>query len=320
MRDAGRPGFDALRAVRERVNPDVSIVSSPAALTLLQARRALHGGTGRFVIDVRDLAAESLAAAYGPKLRYRALRLAEGRAYRRADGVLAVTRRMREAIVRDYRVPPERVHLVPNGADVEQFRPHAGKVPKTTDVIFSGTLEGRRSDDLADAFVSLLRARPETRIAILGLRAGAEETEFGARLRSAGFFERIDARPPIPHAEVPRVLASARVGIVPQLDRPIFRMAVGAKFYEYLAAGIPVVAWGPAGDSELGELLAKHRCGFYASDARGFVDAVLRILNEPELEASLAKGALTASEIFDRSRVVQRAWEQVLRPLASGGL
>jgi glycogen synthase len=39
-----------------------------------------------------------------------------------ADAVIAVSREMREDILRHFRVPPDRVHVIPNGIDVAEYR------------------------------------------------------------------------------------------------------------------------------------------------------------------------------------------------------
>jgi starch synthase len=54
---------------------------------------------------------------------YRVSTWVEKTGYENADGVIAVSRPMKEAVHQLYRVPPERIRVIPNGIDTNQYRP-----------------------------------------------------------------------------------------------------------------------------------------------------------------------------------------------------
>ncbi|MGE5253700.1 MAG: glycogen synthase, partial [Planctomycetaceae bacterium] len=54
---------------------------------------------------------------------YRVSTWVEKTGYENADGVIAVSRPMKEAVHQLYRVPPERIRVIPNGIDANQYRP-----------------------------------------------------------------------------------------------------------------------------------------------------------------------------------------------------
>lgn len=311
------PRRELARLAKEHA-PALVLASSPAALSLLVAQHATRG-IGRFVADVRDLAAESLAAANGWKLKYRALRAAEGRVYRQSDAVLAVSGIMRERIVHDYGVPASRVHVVPNGADLEAFV-HARHAAKDVDVLFSGAMTepGRRGEEVVDAFADVRRALPGARMRFLGWRDVPYARALEERMRARGVRDAFDLAPPVPHDRIAMEVGRARVGVVPLQDAEVFRTAVGAKTYEYLAAGLPVVALGPRGDTELRRLLEGEGCGLYAEDAATFAKHLVAILGDRALETRLGKRALEVAARYHRPRLVDEAWTTILRPLAEG--
>lgn len=318
-RDPIVEGWRELRKLGAGFAPDLVVASSPSVLTLLQASSALQG-RAPFVADIRDLGAESLAATFGPKPRYRALRLAEARAMRRADAVLLVSGVQRDTVLARYGVAAERAHVVPNGADLDAFRGLSG-TPKDVDVLFSGAMDdpGRRGDEVVDAFARVLAQRPQTTFRFLGWRAGTHAAALEERMRKAGVLRAVDLKPPVPHAAVPAELAKARIGIVPLKDDPVFLAAVGAKTYEYLAAGLPVAALGPRGDAELRRLLVGEECGAYAEDVEGFARAILDLLSEEAGWKRRSLRATAVAERFDRGAIVKDAWRRILRPLAEAG-
>ena len=52
----------------------------------------------------------------------------------------------------------------------------------------------------------------------------------------------IRTMPPVPHEHVPALLAQAHVGVLPFPDEEKFRVSSPIKLFEYLAAGLPILA------------------------------------------------------------------------------
>ncbi|MHB8584433.1 MAG: glycosyltransferase [Thermoplasmatota archaeon] len=316
MHDPLLSGRRALQDIAREVHADIVIASSPSGLCLLQAHAAFAGKGPPLVADVRDLAAESLIEAYGSKPRYAALRHAEGHVYRRARGVLAVTRIMKGILEDRYRVAPERTHFVPNGADVAAFAAFQNAA-KTVDVLFSGAIEGRRPKDVALAFRAILAKRPATTFRMLGWRGGPAEREFEDTIGPQALAQ-VERVAPVPAHKVPAQTASARIGILPQVDAALSRMAVGAKAYEYMAAGVPIVALGPGGESEAARLLTEERCGLYETQVDAFAASIVALLDDDARRQSLAGRAAAAAPRYDRGAIVRACWDSVLKPIAEG--
>jgi glycosyltransferase involved in cell wall biosynthesis len=58
-------------------------------------------------------------------------------------------------------------------------------------------------------------------------------------LRTAG---RVRIIPPVPHNQVPGLLAQAHVGVLPFPDEEKFQVSSPIKLFEYMAAGLPILA------------------------------------------------------------------------------
>jgi hypothetical protein len=143
-----------------------------------------------------------------------------------ADGVVAAT----PSIAR--RFPPRKTVVVrnfPTAEEVERFAgggPHAERTPNV--VYLGGLTEIRGAREMAAA-IDRVR-HPGTRLVLAG--PGATEV--------AG--DRIDARGWLPREGVAEVLLEARVGLLVLHPVPAHLESLPIKLFEYMAAGIPVVA------------------------------------------------------------------------------
>lgn len=175
----------------------------------------------RLVLDEHNVEYDILrrtadAASLDRKLfntvNYRKLKREETAAWARFDGC-AFTSERDEGIARD-EVPPARTAVIPNGVDVEQFRPKEGDRSTPMTVLFFGAINYFPNTDavlffLREVFPILARRHPEVVIRIVGPGAPAEIVALGSeRVKVVGFVD--DLREEIARAAV--VIAPLRIG------------------------------------------------------------------------------------------------------------
>jgi starch synthase len=260
--------------------------------------------TSHSLEPLRPWKAEQLGGGYQLSL------WAERTAAEGADAIVAVSRGMREDILRSYpSVDPDRVHVIHNGVDTDVYRADDGTSvlerigidPSLPTTVFVGRITRQKGlPHLLDAAEHLMEGSQ------LVLLAGAADTpEIGRevadrveRLKAGGRLRVFWIPEVLPRGEVVQILSHATVFVCPSIYEPF-----GLVNVEAMACGTPVVASAVGGIPEIVNAETGLLVRFEASgdafgspaDPAGFAhdlaDGINALLADPEKARTMGRAA-----------------------------
>jgi glycosyltransferase involved in cell wall biosynthesis len=185
------------------------------------------------------------------------------------------------------------VHVLPNAVNPERF-PHRAPPKGPFTVGFLGTLKPWHDVPTLIGAVALLREEtlPEARLVIIG--DGPERARLEAEARSSGIEGAVEFTGPVHPDRVPGELARLHAAVAPYRGNGPFYFSP-LKLYEYMAAGLPVVA-SRVGD--LPEVMLEGRTGLLCApdDPADLARALGELARAPQLRARL--GAASKAHVL----------------------
>ncbi len=233
------------------------------------------------------------------------------RVRRLLGGAAAVTAPSRYLFeeMRAYR--PDLLHL-PNGLALGSF-PFVARAGASPRLIWVRAFHDVYNPSLAVRVLARVAAeRPDARLAMIGRDKDGSLGRVRALARELGVADRLELPGPVPHGDVARWLASADVFLnTTNVDN------TPVSVLEAQAAGLAVVSTNVGG---LPYLLADGADALLVApdDAESMARAVLRVVSEPGLAASLAARGREKAERFDWARVLPE-WDALLTRVARAG-
>lgn len=292
---------------------DAVFVTSPPIFPAVPAILLAKLRGAKLVVDLRDLWPDevvAVGAAREGSIPIRLLRAIERWMYRSADVVTCTTRAFADTVA-ERGVGEEKRRLLPNGADVELFRP----LPRENEiaaeypfgdrlvVMYSGLLGIKHGLETVIETAALLRDREDVVFFLRG--EGPRREALEAQVRELDLTNVIfGGERPI--EEVPYLLARADVCVTNLLPDAYLEKIVSVKIFEYLACSKPVVG-GLRGEGAR-VLEASHGgIAVEPGDAQAMADAVRELLDSPERRAEMGEaGRRYVVEHHSRAAIAAR--------------
>jgi glycosyltransferase involved in cell wall biosynthesis len=224
-----------------------------------------------------------------------------------ATHVVAASEQVAGYARREFRLPADRLTTIPNGVDLDRFRPRAPSARSGGPVIGCTARLHRKNDhaSLLRAFARIAPARADARLLLVGrgpeegrLRVLAERLGLSARIRFAG-----------EHADVAPFLGEMDLYVQPSVAE-----GMPNSILEAMAAGLPVVATAVGGtpevvvDGETGLLVPP-------ADPEALAAAMERCLEDPRITATFGRAGRARVEAHFGEAAMLRRVEDLLDSL-----
>ena len=300
------------------IKPEITVISMPRGENALGAYLASRLIGARVIFDYRDEWEDDAIRHHQTALSslfYSLLKKVFTSLYRRGEYVISVTLPMVNNLKRR---GIQKVHLVPNGADLMAFRKlepdEKAKIrerycfnPNDFIAVYSGLVKDTvfyQPSIMLRAVRRVADEIPEIRLLIIGPNPSSEFTDLIKQMNLSCYVRYLGLMKSA--RDVSGIIGICDIGIIPYTAYDITKNTVPAKFFEYCACGLPVIAM-VHGDSILAKLIHDNKIG--SSCAPGDVAALANTLGElgKNRESRAASGLnarMLIEKEYDRNVIV----------------
>lgn len=285
-------------------------VALPTVLVRLLTRRTI-------VAEIRDPWPESpqaMGVVTNPVLVH-AISLLQRAFYKSAHHAIALSPGIANLIAAGG-VPRQRISTVPNGSDIALFSgiiaPRVSDIPADCLIaLYAGTHGiANNLDAVLDAAAELVR-RGEKKVRIVLCGAGQLKQKLQARVQQECLVN-VTFMAPVPKDKIGEIMAGADIGLQVLMNIPVFYECTSPnKFFDYIAAGLPVLINYPGW---VANMIEENKCGYVVppQDAHAFADALQDALKDKQ---SLKQMGLNANNLarreFDRDTLANTLLESL---------
>ena len=276
--------------------PDVIIATSPPLTVAITMWLLSVFYDVPAVFEVRDLWPESAVdtgVLTSKPIIWLSYRLEE-LAYRRASWINVLTPAFEQALIKKKRIPPKRISMIPNGADLDIMKPG----PKDNEVRCRLGLEGKfvvsyfgahgranRVGQLLDVAERIKDSQSDIRIMLVG--DGMEKPMLVEDAERRGL-ENVIFVDAVPKEQVSDYINASDVCTAVLMKNDTFKTVYPNKVFDYMACKRPIII---AIDGVARKLVEDADAGLFAEpeNTDAFIEAILTLKNDPKRMAGMGQ-------------------------------
>ena len=215
--------------------------------------------------------------------------------------IIADSRQTADDVARHYRIPPERITVVPPGVDFTRFRPQhdgdavASRFGLQRYVLFVGNVRPHKNLEVLVEAIARLDA--EVSLAVAGYRDPRYWPLVAARIDRLGLRDRVRVLDYVPEGILPALYSAALAVVVPSLYE-----GFGLPVLEAMACGAPVIASTAGG---LREAAGEAAIRVDPGDVEALAAQLRRVIGDAGLRADLARRGLAHARAFTWDRTAR---------------
>lgn len=176
--------------------------------------------------------------------------------YPPGDFFLVVSKPLREHLINNKHVSPDRIGLIRNGVDLDLFKPGDAAPDGDFTICYAGSFKAWQGIEMLVRAFEILPDDCQARLKMIGFTSddAAVKADISQRLGS-----RVELLDRVTQTELAQHLKSAHMLVSPRIPFRGTDLMFPSKFAEYIALGKPVIV---CNIDEGAQLVAEHNCGF----------------------------------------------------------
>lgn len=260
----------------------------------------------RVILDLHDLMPEFFAGRFQSKysLVGRLIRWQERKACAFADHVITVSEHWRQALIQRG-VPEQKCSVIMNVADDQVFRQNGigravQRAPDQFRLIYHGSIHDRYGLDTAVEAIDALREKiPNIQMTLIG--NGGFLPHVKQMVADRGLSKHIKIEGLRLAEELPEIISSHDLGVVPYLNDVFTDGLLPTKLMEYAALGLPAVASRTTAiEAYFSDTMTEF---FEPGNAKDLAQRILYLYNHSDRMVELSKGCQKFNERYNWKKV-----------------
>ena len=208
------------------------------------------------------------------------------------QNIICVSQSSKEDVIAEFNVKEERITVIPNGIDIENFKPSSDSKTLDFKIVTTASsdipLKGLRH--LILALPRVLREYPLTRLTVIG--KSPKKSKLNKLIDDLNLEDKITFKSGISENEIVDIYHDSDIAVIPSLYEG-FGFGAG----EAMACGVPLISTDSGG---LKQVIGESALKIEPGSVQQIEESIIKLFNEEEIRNELSKkGRKRMEELFD---------------------
>ena len=208
------------------------------------------------------------------------------------QNIICVSQSSKEDVIAEFNVKEERITVIPNGIDIENFKPSSDSKTLDFKIVTTASsdipLKGLRH--LILALPRVLREYPLTRLTVIG--KSPKKSKLNKLIDDLKLEDKITFKSGISENEIVDIYHDSDIAVIPSLYEG-FGFGAG----EAMACGVPLISTDSGG---LKQVIGESALKIEPGSVQQIEESIIKLFNEEEIRNELSKkGRKRMEELFD---------------------
>jgi glycosyltransferase involved in cell wall biosynthesis len=209
-----------------------------------------------------------------------------------ATKILVVNEETKNLVSNYYRIPVEKISVVPNGVDINRFY---SKNKPSNRIVFSGAMYYHRGlDILLGVAQEIIKKVPNVEFLLLG--DGPELEKIKEIVNKKNLSKNVKFEGWVDRERIQDYLSECVIGIGPLRSTPVTKNALPIKVLEYMASYLPIIAWEQTLPSAV---LVNGKNGFFVKNPVELSEKIIQLLIDQNMRLQMGVESRHMVEKFD---------------------